>query len=327
MSFTVVEPCTPRLHRSELAVPGSTPRFFEKAARSAADAVLLDLEDSVAPDQKAAARRTVIEATRDVDWGSKILTVRINGLDTPEMYRDVVDLLEQSSERLDMIMIPKVGNAADVYALDMLVSQIEQASGRTKRVGFSLIIESAQGLANVEAIAGASRRNEALHFGPGDFAASTAARTTSIGGANAAYAMLTDPAADGVRSLHWGDMWHYALARMVVAARAHGLRPIDGAYADFSDDEGYRAAALRGAALGCEGKWAIHPHQIALANAVMSPPESEVAEARRILDAMGDAERTGRGAVTLDGRMIDIASIRQAQALLAKVEQIARAAG
>ena len=327
MSFTIVEQATPRLHRSELAVPGSSPQFFEKAARSAADVVFLDLEDAVAPDQKMQARKNIVQALHEVDWGDKTLTVRINGLDTAYMYRDVIDVIEQGSERLDMIMIPKVGTAADVYAVDMLVTQCEQAMGRQKRLGFSLIIETALGMANVDAIAGASPRNEALHFGVADYAASTRARTTNIGGPNPGYAVLTDGAEGDPRETHWGDMWHYALARMVVAARAHGLRPIDGPFGDFSDPDGYRAAARRAAALGCEGKWAIHPSQIALANEVMSPPEPEVVKARRILEAMVQARAEGKGAVSLDGRLIDIASIRQAEALVAKAEQIAARRG
>jgi malyl-CoA/(S)-citramalyl-CoA lyase len=323
MSFTIVEQRTPRLQRSELAVPGSSPQFFEKAARSAADVVFLDLEDAVAPDQKEPARRNIVQAIDDIDWGDKTLTVRINGLDTHYMYRDVIEVLEQAGDRLDMIMIPKVGTAADVYAVDMLVTQVEQARGRKKRVGFSLIIETALGMMNVDEIAGASARNEALHFGVADYAASTRARTTNIGGSNPDYAVPTDPVEGEARQVHWGDMWHYALARMVVAARAHGLRPIDGPFGDFSDADGYRAAARRAAALGCEGKWAIHPSQVALANEVMSPPEAEVEKARRILTAMERARAEGKGAVSLDGRLIDIASIRQAEALVAKAEQIA----
>jgi malyl-CoA/(S)-citramalyl-CoA lyase len=308
MSFTVVEQCVPRLNRSELAVPGSSPQFFEKAARSQADAVFLDLEDAVAPDQKVDARQNVIQALSTIDWGDKTLTVRINGLDTHYMYRDVIEVIEQGGERLDLIMVPKVGTAADVYAVDMLISQCEAAVGHKKRLGLAHIIETAQGMANVDAIAGASPRNESLHFGVADYAASTRARTTNIGGANPDYAVLTDPHEGGAREVHWGDMWHYALARMVVAARAHGLRPIDGPFGDFSDPQGYRFAAQRAAALGCEGKWAIHPSQVALAHEVMTPPEAEIAKARRILEAMAQARAEGKGAVSLDGRLIDIAS-------------------
>jgi malyl-CoA/(S)-citramalyl-CoA lyase len=289
--------------------------------------IFLDLEDAVAPDHKVQARRNIVQALNEVDWGAKTLTVRINGLDTHYMYRDVIEVIEEGGERLDLIMIPKVGTAADVYALDMLVTQCEAAVGRTRRIGFSLIIETALGMANVDAIAAASPRNEALHFGVADYAASTRAQTTGIGGPNPAYAVLTDAAEDGAREKHWGDMWHYALARMVVAARAHGLRPIDGPFGDFSDPDGYRAAASRAAAIGCEGKWAIHPSQIALANEVMGPPPAEVAKARRILEAMDAARAEGKGAVSLDGRLIDIASIRQAEALVATADQIAASAG
>jgi len=326
MSFTIIEPATARLNRSELAVPGSSPALFEKAAASAADVVFLDLEDAVAPDDKVQARKNVIEAIRDVDWGAKTLSFRINGLDTHYMYRDVVDVIEQAGDRLDLIMIPKVGTAADVYAIDMLVTQVEDAVGRQKRIGFELIIETALGMANVEAIAGASKRNESLHFGVADYAASTKARTTVIGGPNALYGVLTDPGEAGApRDYHWGDMWHYPIARMVVAARAHGLRPIDGPFGDFSDPEGFRAQANRSAVLGCEGKWAIHPAQIPLANQVNSPSEAEVTTAKRILEAMAQATREGKGAVALDGRLIDIASIKQAEVLVQKAAQIAAA--
>jgi malyl-CoA/(S)-citramalyl-CoA lyase len=322
MSFKIVEEATARINRSELAVPGSQPKFFAKAATSAADVIFLDLEDSVAPDEKPQARKNVIAGINEIDWGTKTLSVRINGLDTHFMYRDVVDVLEQAGDRLDLIMIPKVGTAADVYAVDMLVSQVEAAKGRRKRIGFELIIETALGLANVEAIAGASRRNESLHFGVADFAASTRARTTNIGGANPDYAVLTDKDGDVARGLHWGDQWHYAIARMVVAARSNGLRPVDGPFGDFSDPDGYRAAARRAAAIGCEGKWAIHPSQVALANEIYSPSDREVGKARRILEAMEQAKAEGKGAVSLDGRLIDLASIRQAEALVRKAEQI-----
>jgi malyl-CoA/(S)-citramalyl-CoA lyase len=327
MSFQTIEQAPARLNRSELAVPGSQPQLFEKAAKSAADVVFLDLEDAVAPDDKEQARKNVIQAIGDIDWGSKSLSVRINGLDTHYMYRDVVDVLEQASGRLDLIMIPKVGTAADVYAVDMLCTQIETAKGRKKRVGFEMIIETALGMQNVHAIAAASKRNESLHFGVADYAASTRARTTSIGGANQDYAILTEPLADGRRETHWGDMWHYALARMVVAARANGLRPVDGPFGNFSDPDAFKAAAYRAAVLGCEGKWAIHPSQIGLANEVMSPSAADVDRARRILKAMEEAAKAGKGAVSLDGRLIDYASIRQAEVLVKKAEQIAASGG
>jgi malyl-CoA/(S)-citramalyl-CoA lyase len=240
------------------------------------------------------------------------------------MYRDVVDVLEQAPGKLDLIMIPKIGTAADVYALDMLVTQIETAKGVKKRLGFELIVETALGMQNINEIAAASRRLESLHFGVADYAASTRARTTNIGGANPDYAILTDKDEQGRREKHWGDMWHYPLSRMIVAARANGLRPIDGPFGDFKDEEGYRTAALRAAVLGCEGKWAIHPSQVALANETFTPSAKEVERARRILAAMEQAKREGKGAVALDGRLLDIASIRQAEVLVKKAESIPR---
>ncbi len=321
MSFTLVDQARPRLHRSELAVPGSNTALFEKAAVSQADIVFLDLEDAVAPDEKAQARRNVVLALNEVDWGGKTMMVRINGLDTHYMYRDVVDIVE-ACPRLDMLLIPKVGVAADVYALDMLVTQIEAAHGRTKRIGFEVLIETALGMANVEAIAQSSRRLEAMSFGVADYAASTRARTTVIGGVSRDSVVLTDRDEAGARQAFWTDPWHAAQTRMLVACRAWGLRPIDGPFGDFSDPEGFTAAARRAAVLGYEGKWAIHPSQVALANDVFTPSEAEVGKARRIMAAMAQAAAEGKGAVSLDGRLIDMASIRMAQALLAKADAI-----
>src|SRR6266849_5760421 len=264
MSFTLIENAPARLNRSELAVPGSQPQFFDKAAKGTADVVFLDLEDAVAPDEKEKARRNIVQALNQIDWRGRTMSLRINGLET------------------------------------------------------------ALGMQNMNQIAAASRRLESLHFGVADYAASTRARTINIGGANPDYAILTDKDEQGRRETHWGDMWHYALARMVVAARANGLRPIDGPFGDFKDEDGYRAAARRAAVLGCEGKWAIHPSQVALANDTFTPSEKEVERARRILAAMEQAKREGKGAVALDGRLLDIASIRQAEVLVKKAEQIPR---
>jgi malyl-CoA/(S)-citramalyl-CoA lyase len=321
MSFTTIAQGRARPQRSELAVPGSSPGLFEKAARSAADVVFLDCEDAVAPDDKEQARRNIIQALNEIDWGARCMMVRINGLDTHYMYRDVVDIVE-SCPRLDMLLIPKVGVPQDVYAVDMLVTQIEAAKRRDQRIGFEALIETALGMANVEAIAQSSRRLEALSFGVADYAASTRARTTVIGGVNRDYGVLSDRDGEGAREYFWGDPWHGAQTRMLIACRAYGLRPIDGPFGDFSDVDGYLAAARRAAVLGYEGKWAIHPSQIELANQVFTPSEAEVSRARRILEAMAQAARDGKGAVALDGRLIDLASIRMAQMLLAKVEAI-----
>ncbi|HVO45809.1 MAG TPA: CoA ester lyase [Steroidobacteraceae bacterium] len=317
MSFTSIASATPRLHRSELAVPGSNTALFEKAARSAADVIFLDVEDAVAPDDKEQARKNIVQALNEVDWGAKTMMVRINGLDTHYMYRDVVDIVE-TCPRLDMILIPKVGVPQDVYALDMLVTQIEAAKKREKRIGFEVLIETALGMANVEAIAQSSRRLEAMSFGVADYAASTRARTTVIGGVNPDSGVLTDKDSAGNRQYHWTDPWHAAQTRMLVACRAYGLRPIDGPFGDFGDPDGYIAAANRAAVLGYEGKWAIHPSQVDLANRIYTPSAAEVAKAERIMEAMAQAAREGKGAVSLDGRLIDMASIRMAEALLAK---------
>jgi len=300
MSHTRVEPARQRLQRSELAVPGSNAAMFVKALDGEADYVFLDLEDAVAPGDKEQARANVIRGLLEHDWRErgKTICVRINGIDTHYMYRDVVDVVEQAGHRLDTVLIPKVGVAADVYLVDALLTQIEAARRIPHRIGIDVLIETALGMANVEAIAQSSRRLEALHFGVADFAASCRARTVVIGGLNPDYP---------------GDQWHASLSRMLVACRAYGLRPIDGPFGDFKDPEGYRLAARRAAALGFEGKWAIHPSQIGLANEVFSPPAVEVDRATRILAALEEAARQGRGAAQLDGRMIDAASARMAQ--------------
>jgi citrate lyase beta subunit len=310
MSHTRYEPARARLQRSELAVPGSQPGMFRKALESEADYIFLDLEDAVAPADKAQARLNVIAALHEHDWRGrgKTIAVRINGIDTHYMYRDVVDVVEQAGDRLDVVLIPKVGVPADVYLVDALVSQIEEAKGIEQRIGIDVLIETALGMANVETIAQSSRRLEAMHFGVADYAASCRARTVNIGGLNPDYP---------------GDQWHAALSRMVVACRAYGLRAIDGPFGDFKDPDGYTLAARRGAALGIEGKWAIHPSQIALANEVFTPPTQEVERARRILDALEQAAREGRGAAQLDGRMIDAASARMAQVVVEMNEAIA----
>lgn len=311
-----------RLTRSLLSVPGQSRRFIEKAANGAADQVMLDLEDAVAVPDKDAARRTVIEAVTSLDFGRRTVSVRINALDTPFMYRDLIAVAEQAGPRLDTLVVPKIDTAADVHVAHVLLDQIEAATSRDTPIGLELQIETTRGLQNIAAIAAASPRVEALHFGPGDFAASIGARTTSIGGAVPDYALLSDPDATGARQSSMADPWHYVLARIVVAARAAGLRPMDGPYADYRDSQGLAASAGRAAALGFEGKWAIHPDQIETINAAFSPRAEEIEQARRILSALEAGAGAGRGAVVLDGRMIDAASVRQAQALMEKVRRI-----
>jgi malyl-CoA/(S)-citramalyl-CoA lyase len=320
MSFRIQPQPVARPNRCQLFGPGSRPSIFEKMASSEADVINLDLEDSVAPDDKAEARRSVIAAIGDVDWGRKTLSVRINGLDSPYWYRDVVDLLEQAGARLDQIMIPKVGNAGDIYAVDALVTSIEMAIGRSRPIGFEVIIESAAGIAHVEEIAAASPRMQAMSLGAADFAASMGMQTTGIGGTQESYYMHHD----GQR--HYADPWHWAQAAIVAACRTHGVLPVDGPFGDFSDDEGFRAQARRSATLGMVGKWAIHPKQVTLANEVFTPSEAAVQEAREILAAMEEAKRSGAGATVYKGRLVDIASIKQAEVIVKQAEMIAAGA-
>jgi citrate lyase beta subunit len=310
MSFTLYPLRKTRLQRSYLAVPGSSPTMIEKALASAADYVFLDCEDAVAPPEKEQARKNIIQALNDLDWkgAGKSVSVRINGLDTHYMYRDVIDIVEQAGNKLDTILIPKVGVPADVYTVECIVSQIEVAKGMTHRIGTEALIETPLGMANVEAIASATSRLESMHFGVADYAAFNKARTVVIGGLNPDYP---------------GDQWHFPLSRMTVACRAFGLRPIDGPFGGIDDPEGYKAAARRGAALGMEGKWAIHPSQIALANEIYSPTAAEVTRAERILVALKEAEAQGKGAASLDGKMIDAASEKMANNLLATAKAIA----
>lgn len=314
-----------RLHRSELAVPGTNMRAMEKSPTLGADVVFLDLEDAVAPDDKESARVNVIEALHAYEWPACAVSVRINGLDTHWCYRDVVDVVEACGAVLDTVLVPKVGAASDVEFVATLLDQIEQRRGfGPGRIGIHVLIETARGMANVETIARARPdRLEAMVFGVADYAASVQARTTNIGGANPDYSVLTDAVGDdGERQTHWGDQWHFGISRMVAACRAEDLRPIDGPFGDINDADGYRSAARRAAALGCEGKWAIHPSQVRLANEVFTPSDAEVDRAERVLQAMEEAAKEGKGAVSLDGRLIDAASIRMAENLVRKVQQM-----
>lgn len=309
MSHTNHAPVRTRLQRSELAVPGTNVSMMEKAANSNADYIFLDLEDAVVPADKPQALKNVIQALNDIDWKGKgkTMSVRINGLDTQYMYRDMVDLLEQAGDKIDTILVPKVGVPGDLYMVEAMCSQIEQAKNLPHKIGLEALIETALGMANVEAIAQCSPRLEAMHFGVADYAASNRARTVNIGGLNPDYP---------------GDQWHFALSRMTVACRAYGLRAIDGPFGDISDPEGYKLAARRGAALGLEGKWAIHPSQIDLANEIYSPPAAEIDRAHRILAALEEAAAQGKGAAQLDGKMIDAASARMAENIVMVAKQI-----
>ncbi len=298
------------MHRSELAVPGSSPAMFDKALNSQADYLFFDLEDAVAPDDKLVARTNVLGVLRELDPATcrQSISVRINSLDTHYMYRDLIELVEQVGDKIDTLLIPKVGTACDVYMVDCLLTQIEGAHNLSNKIGLECLIETALGMSNIKEIATASPRMEALHFGVADYAASLRARTVVIGGLNADYP---------------GDQWHHALSQLAMTCRAYGLRAIDGPFGDFRDSAAYVAAAKRAAAIGIEGKWAIHPAQIELANDIFSPSDSEVEHAQKILAALALAEQRGQGAAQIEGRMIDAASARMAENIVRIHQMIA----
>ena len=300
MSHLYYRPKKSRLHRSELAVPGSSPKMFEKAITSNADVVFLDLEDAVSPQDKIPSRQNIIKAIKEMNWKEKgkTISIRINSLDTHYMYRDVIEIVEEVGEKIDTILIPKAGSASDVYMVDCLLTQIEDNKKFKNKIGIECLIETALGMSNIKEIAKSSERLEALHFGVADYAASLKARTVIIGGLNPDYP---------------GDQWHHGLSQLVMTCRAYGLRAIDGPFGDFNDKDAYIASAKRAAAIGFDGKWAIHPSQIDLANEVFSPPEKEVNKAIRILQELEKAANDGKGAAQLDGRMIDAASARMAE--------------
>jgi citrate lyase subunit beta/citryl-CoA lyase len=292
-------------------VPGSNPRFLIKARGLAVDEVFIDLEDAVAPAEKEQSRSVVAQALRDGGWRTKTRAVRVNDVRTGWAYRDVVDVVEQAGEWLDAIVLPKVTGPLDVAWLDLLLSQIEQATGLAAgRIGIEAQIEDAAGLAAVDAIAAASPRLEALVFGPADFMASLGMRSLTVGAQPAGYA--------------WGDAFHYAHMRILVAARANGLQAIDGPFAAIRDLDGLKASAASAAAIGFDGKWVLHPDQVDVVNAEFSPTQAEYDRAELIIEAYEyytNVQR--RGAAMLDGEMIDEASRKLAMVAAAR----GRAAG
>jgi citrate lyase beta subunit len=297
-----------RAPRSVLAVPASNLEMAEKALASAADAVFLDLEDAVAPDEKAGARGNIVRALRELDWHDRPTLYRANALDTPYFYRDLVEIVEEAGDRLEIVMIPKVQRPEDLHVAATLLSQIEMAVGlEAGKVELEAQIESAEGLVNVDGIASATERLTALHFGPGDFAASVRMPQTNIG------------TMDEWDEAYPGHRFHYAMQRIVVAARARGLRAVDGPVADYRDEEGLRESCLISRSLGFDGKWCIHPAQIEAVNEVFSPTEREVEWARKVVAAYEEASAAGTGAISVDGQMIDAASIKMAQNTLDQV--------
>jgi citrate lyase subunit beta / citryl-CoA lyase len=291
-----------RLRRSCLSVPGTQERFHASAERSAADQIMFDLEDSVAPAAKEAARSLVVDSLLKRDYGGRLRSVRINGCDTRWCHEDVIALLEGAGERLETLVVPKVEDSDHVHFVDTLLRQLEMRFGRGSRIGLELQIESARGMENVGAIAAASERTETLIFGPADFAASIRAPELTVGRINRDYP---------------GDFWHFFLARICVAARARGLQPIDGPYAEIADLDGLRTSAARARMLGFDGKWALHPSQVTVINQAFAPTQEEFDRASAILEAYSraaDVER--RGAVMFGEEMIDEASRKLAVSMV-----------
>lgn len=299
-----------RLQRSELAVPATSEHFFTRAAACATDSIFLDLEDAIAPQQKDLAREMAVHALNEVDWGDKQMAVRVNPLDTPWAHRDIIEIVSRCP-RLDVVLLPKTNSAFDVRFVDQLVTGLEREISRDRPVAIETLIETAKGLACVEEIAASSPRLQAMSFGVGDYTVDMRTYDRVFGRPSTRYAM---PGPRGEAFLN--DQWHFALARVANACRANGLRPIDGPYTEFRDPEGYRAAALRAAALGFEGKWAIHPSQIDLANEVFSPHDDEVGWANDVLAAMGRSNAEGKGAIAVDGVLVDMAHVKMANLIL-----------
>jgi citrate lyase subunit beta/citryl-CoA lyase len=297
---------TVRLRRSELATPASSWKMIEKAAASDADLVFLDLEDAVAPAEKEAARGNVVRALRDLDWGRSLRAVRVNAADTRWAHDDVLEVVTAAGDRLDVLILPKVKAPRDIWFFETLLDQLEAKLGLGRRIGLEALIEEAAALAAVEAIAGCSPRLEALILGFGDLSASQGVRLA-------------------LASTYPGDLWHHARARMIVAARAHGIDAIDGPFANFRDPDGYRREATWASTLGAVGKWAIHPSQIEIANDVFAPTEQEIALARRMCDAYRAAEKAGAGSAGAGGFLVDAAAVRIFEAVLERARLTGRA--
>lgn len=313
-----------RLHRSELAVPATSARFIEKAAQCSADAVFLDLEDAVMPELKNKARKMAIAALNDVDWGRRTISVRVNALDTQWGCRDIIEIAA-ACPRLDRIILPKCDTPGHVQAVNLILNGAEAGLGRAMPIGLEALVESPRGLANVEAIAASGGRLESLVFGAGDYQLDMRIMHRSVGAPVPKYAVLTDAGISGARERHWNDAWHFALARIANACRANGLLPIDGPCSNIGDAEGLRSAAERAAALGFEGKWAIHPSQIEVTNEVFSPTAAQISWARGVLKVLAVAGAEGRGAVkTKEGEMVDLAHVKMANTLLERADKAAQ---
>jgi len=290
-----------RLRRSVLSVPGSSEKMIAKSLTLPADEIMLDLEDGVAMEEKESAREKVIRAFLDLDWGGKVRAYRINGMDTPFAYRDIIDVVEQAGDRIHVIVMPKVESAAEVQFVDVLLRQIEMRLGKKLEIGLEPSIETARGMMNAGEIAFASPRTETLVFGVADYGASLTMPSRGISGHGDAEEMYP------------GHRWHFPMSRMAMAAKAAGLEAIDAPYGDFKDQAGLERSCQMAAALGYDGKWAIHPSQLETINRAFTPSLEDISRSARVLRAYREAEARGAGATALDGKMVDGASIRVAR--------------
>ena len=297
--------------RSNLSVPGHVVKMHPKAAECSADVVMLDLEDSVPVDQKQKARAQVIQTLHEFDWSQKTVTVRINSLDTPFGYRDLLEVAEGAGKIIDAIVIPKVNSISDIHFANHLLNGIEMANNLDKSIGLEASIETAEGLLNAASIAASSPRIQTLVFGIADYSASVGARLVSISGHG-----------EKEEDLYPGHRWHYPLSQMVMSAKAHGAMAIDAPYGNFKDAAGLRKAAVMSCALGCDGKWAIHPAQIEVINEVFTPAAEEIVLAQKVLAANEEARSSGKGAIAVEGRMVDQATVRMAQQLCAQARHL-----
>lgn len=300
-------PTRDRPRRSELATPASNEHMCEVAAKAGADLVFLDLEDACAPAAKESARATAVAALTELDWRTTIRAIRINGLDTPWCHGDIVDVVTGAREALDVIIVPKVRTAREVWWVDVLLSQLEAQLRLTRPIALEALIEEADGLLNARKIARSSPRLDALIFGAGDLSASLRSRVDGNFQPQGEYP---------------GDCWHAVRVQVLAAARAAGIAAVDAPYPGYRDADGYRRAAMQASVLGFDGKWAIHPDQVPIAHEVFTPGDAEVAEARRLIADYRVVETQGVGAVGRDGKLVDAALVRHAENLLRRVPRL-----
>jgi malyl-CoA/(S)-citramalyl-CoA lyase len=304
-----------QMSRSMLAVPAIRPEFFAKAAAGSTDSLFIDLEDSVFPDQKVKARDIAAKAIEATDWGDKLVLVRCNAVDTEWAFRDI-EKLGSACPRLDGFLVPKIGSADELRFVENMFQHLDRERPDDRSLELHILIETAEGVAHVEDILERSERIVSVSFGVGDYSVSMGAHDRLVGGSNPDYVVLTGNEQNSGREPHWNDQWHYAMARIANACHAFGVTAIDGPFGNIADREGFKAAARRAFVLGYEGKWAIHPSQVELANIAFSPTDAEIRWALAARDALLEARKAGKGAIQYNGQLLDVASLKGLQSIL-----------